>query len=752
MLNRIADLAVRRPKRLLLIMLLIVLAAGAVGSGLSSRTAQGGAESPGAESTKAADILESDFDLGSPNVVLLVQDPRGVNDPAVVAAGTALTKRLAEEKDLTNVASYWTTKSDAMRGTSSQEALVLGRIEGDENAVLKRAEELGKDYSGTIDGLRVEVGGSALISQESTSTAEKDASKAEAIMFPVVLIVLIVIFASILTALLPLAVALTTAIVVMALLFVGSFVIDIGSEVTLVATFLGLGLAIDYSLLFITRYREELAGGATIPEAIHATMNTVGRTVIFSATTLAIALGSLLVLPFTMFHSLALSGMLTGLVAAAATLLLVPALLVWMGPRINKSRLRRGGTVTHVDGEGFWHRLAVFVMRRPLPMLLVVLGFMLFLASPALGMKLRLPDEQVLPASAQSAQVAIAIKDKFDARGQDPIQVVLNEIGDPAAHTADIAQYAQRLSKLEHVATVVALTGSYSAGQQVAQPDPSSQQFAAGAGTYLSVVSNVDPNGSDGAQLVRAIRDTAAPSAALVGGTAAVSVDTFDLLKQRLPITLAIVLIGSFILLFLLTGSVLLPIKAIVLSALSLSATFGALVYIIQDGHLQWLVGDFVVTGSLTWIVPVMVIAVAFALSLDYAVFILSRITEEYRRTKRNEEAVAVGLERNGRVVSCAALLLALTFIGLAATSISYQKAIGIGVALAVLLDATLVRGVLVPAFMRLLGNACWWAPGPMRRFHNRFGISEAGPADRTPEPLADSGHAAPPELTKQAR
>ncbi|MFD0349750.1 MMPL family transporter [Kitasatospora aburaviensis] len=250
----------------------------------------------------------------------------------------------------------------------------------------------------------------------------------------------------------------------------------------------------------------------------------------------------------------------------------------------------------------------------------------------------------------------------------------------------------------------------------------------------MSLVLSVDPYGDDGAALVRTVRDAAAPFAVLVGGAPADSVDTFDVLGDRLPIAIAILAIGSLVLLFLLTGSVLLPLKAILLSALSLSATFGALVYILQEGHLKWLVGDFVVTGALTWLVPIVVVAIAFALSLDYAVFILSRITEEYRRTGRNDEAVAFGLERTGRVVTYAALLLAMAFAGLTFSSVSYVKGLGIGLPLAVLLDATLVRGVLVPAFMRLLGTANWWAPGPLKRFHDRFGISESDPdEEKTP-------------------
>lgn len=726
MLNRIADLAINRPKRVLLITLIAALAFAALGAGLTSRLTLGGYESPSTESARAAEALEDRFEQGPPNLVILVEDARGVDAAEVAAAGAALTKQVAAEEGVSDVVSYWTTESSALRGKDKKQALVLGRIAGDFDTVQDRAKELKKTYSGTSHGLKVKLGGAGLMWLENLETAADDSLKAEAFFLPVVLVLLVLIFGSFLAALLPLAVAISTTLVVTGLLFVITFFVETADMVTIVATFLGLGLAIDYSLLFITRYREELTDGAAVPDAIRTTMRTVGRTVLFSATTLAVALGSMLALPFTVFHSLAIGSVLTGLTAAAATLLLVPALLVWMGPDRVLGRRGRKRTAARADSEGFWHKLAMFVMRRPVPLLLAVLAFMTFLASPALDMKVRLPDEQILPPTAQSAQVASAVRDKFDNREQDTLQVVASGVGNPTTRTSDIDEYAKRLSQYEAVARVDALTGGYSDGRKVVEPDPTSKRFATSGDTYLSLVLDVDPYGDEAAQLVRTVRDASAPFEIIVGGTPAVSVDTFDVLGDRLPIALAILGIGSFILLFLLTGSILLPIKAILLSALSLSATFGALVYILQEGHLQWLVGDFVVTGALTWLVPIVVIAIAFALSLDYAVFILSRITEEYRRTGRNEEAVAVGLERTGRVVTYAALLLALAFVGLTFSSISYVKGLGIGLPLAVLLDATLVRGVLVPAFMRLLGNANWWAPAPLKRIHDRFGISES--------------------------
>lgn len=725
-LDRLADLVIASPRRVLAVTLLVVIGAGALGSGVVSRLTLGGYESTSTESAAAVRLLETEFQQGPPNLVILVEDPRGVDRAEVAAAGAALTEQVAGEAGVSNVVSYWTTRSPAMRSTSGTEALVLGRIDGDFDTVQERAKELGEDYSGTVQGLDVTLGGSGLTWVENLTTAGEDAIRAEATVFPLVLVLLVIIFGSVLAALVPLAVAIAGMVVVLGMLFVVTLFFETSDLVVNVITFLGLGLAIDYSLLFITRYREELSRGATMADSIRTTMSTVGRTVVFSAVTLAVALGAMVVLPFGIFRAAGIGAVFCGIVSAVATLVIVPALLVWMGPRIDRFRIRRAPAGPRQDADGFWYKVAKMVMRHPVPIMLAVLAFLMLLASPVRDMTLRLPDEQVLPPSAQSAQVAQSIRENFDSREQDVLQVVATGVGDPAGRAADIAAYAIRLSQVDNVARVDALTGSYRDGRRVAAQVAGAEQFAAGDSTYLSVVPDVDDAyGDEGAALVRAVRAVDAPFEVLVGGTPAVSVDTFELLGDRLPVALLIVALGSFVLLFLLTGSVLLPIKAILLSALSLSATFGALVFIFQQGNLQWLVGDFVVTGSLTWLVPIIVIAIAFALSLDYAVFILSRITEEYRRLGDNDEAVAIGIERTGRVVTFAALALSLVFVALAPSSISYLKACGIGLPLAVLLDATLVRGVLVPAFMKLLGDANWWAPGPLRRVHARFGIRE---------------------------
>lgn len=745
MLDRLADVVLRRPRAVLLVTLLLVLSAGAMSSGLMDRLTMGGYESGITESYEAAEAVENTFDQGEANLVLLVQDSRGVDHPAVSTAGQALTARLAAEPGVVGVESYWSLGgAEPLRGNSGEQALVLGVITGDFDQVQDRVTVLQESYTGTVEGLETTVGGSALMWKENTERAARDATLAESLVFPLVLIVLIIIFGSLVAAMVPLAVAIATVLMAMFVMWMTTLFVDGSNFVVNIITFLGLGLAVDYSLLFVTRYREELGNGLDVADAIRATLKTTGRTVIFSAVTVAVAFVSLLVLPFTMFSSLAAGAIATALLAAASTVIVVPALLCWAGPRIEKLRLiKKKERPTPVE-EGFWHRVAVFVMGRPVTVLIVVVAFLLLLGTPVLDMKLRLPDEQVLPTEAQSAQVMQDMKADFNTQEQQTLQVVAQGIGEPSSRTADISTYAQRLSALPGVARVDALTGTYVSGAQVTPAGPQSARYAAPAATYLSVVPSVDGYSTQGEELVRAVRQAQRPFPVIVGGSPAVSVDTFDLLRQRLPIALTLLLVGMFVLLFLMTGSVVLPLKAIVLSALSLTATFGALVFIFQNGHLQWLVGDFIVTGAITWTVPVIVFAVAFALSMDYEVFMISRIKEEYDRTGNNSTAIAGGLQRVGRVITYAALLLSLVFVVLTTSGISYMKAIGIGLPLSILMDATLIRGAVLPAAMKLFGKANWWAPAPLKRLHARLGIDHrSGDAPAWPaasKPAAKSG------------
>ena len=367
--------------------------------------------------------------------MLLVTAPDGVDSPAGQAAGLALTQRLAGEADLSNVASYWSLgRPEQLRNESRTKALVTATIGGDFDAVLDRIKTLAPAYSGEFQGVQVQVGGSAMTWDENIKTAAKDISRAESIVFPLVLVVLVLIFGSLLAALVPLAVAFATMLLAMMLMFMLTLATEQSSFVTNITVFLGLGLAIDYSLLMVSRYREELRRGRDTPDAIRAMLRTSGRTVVFSAITVAVALGALLVFPFTIFDSMAYASIATALLAAVASLVVVPALLAWMGPRIDKWRLfhRKDRADDRLE-TGFWHRLATFVMRRPVPVAVVAIAILLLLGAPALGLKLRLPDEQILPAKAEAAKVATQVRTEFTSREQDAVQVVAVGIGNPTS-------------------------------------------------------------------------------------------------------------------------------------------------------------------------------------------------------------------------------------------------------------------------------------------------------------------------------
>lgn len=732
MSNRLARLVLHRPKSVLIAVLILVLAASSVSTSVFKRLASGGFTDPGTESAQAAAVLQRTFHQGDPNLELLVTAPGGVDGAAATRAGLDLTRRLAAEPGVADVVSYWSAGRPAqLRSRNGDQALVLATVTGDDNAVEHRMPTLDERYQGGFEGLRLQIGGPAEETHEINVQTTKDATKGEEFVFPVTLVVLIIIFGSVVAALLPLVVALATMLLALLLMWLLSQVTDVSTFVLNIVTFLGLGLAIDYSLLIVSRYREELRRGQEMAEAIRITLRTSGRTVLFSAITVAVALSAMAVFPFYALSSLAYAGVATALLAAGVAVTLVPALLVVLGPRINKWQfLRRGSLVSddprRTTENGFWHRLAMFVMRHPARVAVLLIVFLLFLGSPFLGIKLRLSDASQLPASSEAYQVAQVVNTQFTTQEDATIQVVAEHTGTSGGPAA-VAGYAARLSGLPDVGSVDAATGSYAHGVRVAPPGPDSAQFTAPGAAYLAVVPTVDWASPAADNLVGEIRAMPAPFPVLVGGAPAVSRDTFQSLYRTLPIAGGIIAVSTLVLLFLLTGSVVLPVLAIILSVLSMTATFGALVWIFQDGHLTWLVpGHFNATDSINWSVPPVLFALAFGLSMDYQVFLLARIKEEYRQIGNNTMAVARGLEKIGRLVTAAALLISIVFVAFTFSGVSFMKSFGIGLPLAVLMDATLIRGALLPAFMRMAGRWTWWAPPPLRRLHRRIGLDEA--------------------------
>ena len=565
------------------------------------------------------------------------------------------------------------------------------------------------------------------------------------ISIPVTMVLLLLVFGGAIAAGLPLAVG--------GLAIVGTFaVLQALSGITTVSIFslnlatgTGLGLGIDYSLFMVSRFREELRAGHATDEAVVRTVETAGRTVLFSALTVSASIAALLVFPLAFLRSFAYAGAGVVTVAALGALVFLPALLAVLGPRVDKWVLFR--RKAKPVGEGFWHRLATVVMRRPIPIATAIILLLLLLGSPFLRVNFGLPDDRVLPKSASSRQITDQVRTNFSSEEIAPLSVVAPWIREQRKPL--VAAYAARLSRVPGVSRVDALTGTYVHGQRVVAPNLTALRFEAPASTWFSVVTSVEPYSKAGERLVGKIRQTPAPFDVWVGGAPAQLVDSKAALFAKMPLALSLIGIVTLVVLFLMTGSVLIPIKAVVLNLLSLTATFGAMVWIFQEGHLSGLLG-FTSTGFLDTTTPITMFCIAFGLSMDYEVFLLSRIKEEYDRTGDNTASVAIGLERTGRLVTAAAGLLAVVFIAFSTSAVTFIKLFGVGLALAVLMDATLIRGLLVPAFMRLAGRANWWSPRWLRRVHDRIGVLEGEGKGEGPPRSIDGGTGARrvPELT----
>jgi len=746
MLTRLGRFVLRRRWAILAATLAAVALAGAFGGGAIGHLKSGGFDDPAAESVRAAATLRDSFGTGDPNLVLLVTATRGdVDDPAVARRGADLTRRLAAEPDLTQVASYWSLDAPSLRSEDGRQALVLGRVTGDEEALDERARQLTAAYTADGPDVRVQVGGQIQVFREVGEQVERDLVRAEGIAVPVTLLLLVVVFSSAVAGMLPLAVGGFAIVGTLLLLRLLGDLTDVSIYALNLTTALGLGLAIDYSLFIVSRYREELRAGREPADALLATMATAGRTVLFSAATVAVSLVALLVFPLYFLRSFGYAGIAVVALAAVGALVVLPALLAVLGRRVDRLRLpirrRRAtrpsggarptgepqGAAPDPSGGGFWHRLATGVMRRPLPIAVVVVAFLLLLGTPFLGVRFGLPDDRVLPAGAASRQVADALRTGFAADESSALSVVATGIGDPTGRLPDIDRYAAALSRLDDVRRVDALSGSYADGRRLQGPAPAATRFAAPDGTWLAVVPSVGSYSPQGEDLVARVRALPAPFGVQVAGPAAQLVDTKASLAAHLPAAAAIIATVTFLLLFLMTGSVVVPVKALVLNLLSLTAVYGAMVFVFQDGHLADVLG-FTATGTIDTSMPVLMFCIAFGLSMDYEVFLLSRIKEEHDRTGDTVAAVAVGLERSGRIVTAAAALLAIVFAAFATSRVSFLQLFGVGTALAVVVDATLIRALLVPAFMRLAGQANWWAPAPLRRLHRRVGLREAVP------------------------
>jgi RND superfamily putative drug exporter len=726
-LARLAPFLVRRRRLVLVVSLLLLVVAGAYGGGVVERLTSGGFTDPGAESSRATSVIEETFGTGEPELVLLATAPSGsVDDPAASAAGNELTAALLAEPGVAEAASYWSLGNPPpLRSEGGDRALVLVGLAGDEDDQDLTTKRLRETYEGDRGALVVEAGGQAAVFDEVGHTIESDLLRAELIALPITMVLLVLVFGSVVAASLPLLVGVIAVMGTFVALNVIAGLTDVSIYALNLTTALGLGLAIDYSLFMVSRFREELAEGRATGDAVVRTVRTAGRTVLFSAGTVAISLAALLVFPLTFLRSFAYAGIAVAAMAAVAAVVVLPALLAALGPKVNALRVLRRPVRTDTS-SGPWHRIATAVMRRPLPVATAAVALLLFLGAPFTGIRFGLPDDRVLPPGNDVRATQDVLREEFAGDETGAVEVVALGTGDPAARTTDVDAYAVELSTLEGVARVDALTGTYIAGVKVAEATPANARFAATDATWFNVVPSIEPMSAEGEALVRSVRTlgTAPSDEVLVGGRPAELVDSKASLFSRVPFAIGIIAVTTFVVLFLMFGSILVPIKALVLNVLSLTATFGAMVWIFQDGKLAGTLG-FTATGTIDTAMPILMFCIAFGLSMDYEVFLLSRIKEEHDKGADTTTSVAVGLERTGGIVTAAAVLMSVVFLAFGTSGVSFMKMFGIGLALAVLMDAFVIRATLVPAFMKLAGDANWWAPAPLRRLHDRIGLSE---------------------------
>jgi RND superfamily putative drug exporter len=697
--GRLAALAVRRPWRIVAVTLVAAGVAAVFGGPVASMLPAGGFEDPQSQSVQARDALTAATGA-SPDgtIVALIRTDGGVASAAGAAEIAHVTAVMQGDPGIARVVTP-AQGGAALVSRDRQLAYVIGY-----------ADTVSVDEGGSIalrvrDALasdpHVTVGGFLIANKQITDQVSKDLARAEMLAFPILFLLLLVAFRGVVAALLPPLVGGLTIVGTLLVLRVVDSYLPMSIFALNLSTGLGLGLAIDYSLLMLSRYREEVAVSGYGVEAIRRTLATSGRTVLFSSLTVTAALASLLVFPQRFLYSMGVAGVSVTVLSALVALVVLPAVLALLGRRIEALPLRRRREQAATGTEqGWWYRLSRLVMRRPALVAASTAALLLALGSPFLGIRFTSVDASVLPESASARQVDDVLRTRFPDNGQ-AMYALVREPSTPSGEAA-VASLVQRIQAMPGVAGV--------------------QSHAVRGGWEVDVFSNLPPL-SDGAKhMVESLRALPASQPLLVGGQSAYFLDLQTSLGSHLPLAIAIVALATVLVLFAMTGSVVLPIKAVLMNALSLSAAFGALVLIFQDGRFTNLL-QYTSQGALESTQPILLFAIAFGLSTDYGVFLLQRIKEGHDAGLSTTEAVAQGLERTGRIVTAAALLFCIAIGAFATSSIVFIKEVGVGTALAVLIDATVVRALLVPSLMALLGRWNWWAPRPLRALHHRLGF-----------------------------
>ena len=697
MFEKLGTFIVAHKKSVLVLFILLTLTAGGIGSLAFGKLDSGGYSDPNSESAKATTYIIEKFKVQEPIVTLVVDSQTSVDDAQVIAKASALEKEIQKVKGVSKTYSYWSTGgAPTMRSTDGKAGFILVYADLKSND-FKGFSAIGatiqERFDGNYQGLQVYAGGGAVITQAINHKIEKDLLLAETIAIPLTFLLLIFVFGAMVASAMPLFVGVSAILGSFFLIYLLTQFTNVSVFALNLITGLGLGLGIDYALLMVNRFREELHHGKSVDESVIRTVATAGKTVFYSGLTVFVTMASLLFFPLNFLKSFGYAGISVISLAVLGAVIALPALMAILGEKVDKGVVRKSAITPKEDGR--WAQTARTVMRRPIPVVIACLVILGIMALPIANIAFAQIDSRVLPATDRAAISSHVIESRFDGLLGSPIEVV---VINGAGRESEISNY---LSEVKAVPGIVRIGAFETYGKDI----------------RVQVISSVASRSTASEQVIHDIRALNSPTGTLIGGAAADFTDSQDGIASKLPFALGWIALTVLILIFVFTGSIILPLKAVLLNALSLGATLGAISWIFIDGHLKWLVGDFTVTGTLDTGSVILVAVVVFGLSMDYELFLLSRIREEHLSGKSNVESVAVGLQRSARIITAAALLLAVVFATFMISGVTSIKMLGFGVALAVLLDATLVRALLVPALMRLFGERNWWAPKWMQRF-----------------------------------
>ena len=697
MFEKLGRLTVRRSKLVLITFIVSMLAAGAVGISVFGKLDSGGYSDPNSESMKVWNYFKENLKNRDAGVIFVVDGKdRSVNDPTVVNEALALEKEVAKVSGVSSTLSYWSSGNQpTLVSKDGNAAYLLIYAKSDDFA---KVSELGKELQSKFDGdyksLRIYASGNGVITSAINGRISKDLAIAEAISIPLTFILLIFVFGALVASAMPLFVGVFAILGAFFLLLLITQVTTVSVFALNLVTGMGLGLGIDYSLLMVNRFREELHNGKSVEEAVVTTVKTAGKTVFYSGLTVAVTLGSMVVFPQPFLKSFGYAGVSVVMIAILSAIIPLPALMNLLGHKVDKFVVRKSGLTPKSDGR--WAQTARFVMRRPLPVVVVSFLILAALAAPIKDIVFSQTDARVLPKSDRAAIAYNVMSERFSGQESSPIEILIPG-GVNSVSNEELTNY---------IAAIQATPGIVRVAPIKIGPD-----------IRIQAIQSMGSRTIEASNLIRDLRELEGPEGAMIGGVAADFTDSQDGIANALPWALLWITISVLILIFIFTGSILLPIKAVLLNVLSLAATLGVLTYIFIDGNLKWLVGDFSATGALDTGTTILVAVVVFGLSMDYELFLLSRIKEEHFVGRTNEDSVAIGLQKSARIITAAALILAVVFAAFVTSGVTAIKMMGFGTAFAVLLDATLIRAFLVPALMRLFGELNWWGPKFLKKY-----------------------------------